>query len=329
MSAVGASRGSAQLRHKALDDIAFFAQMSLACLRRALVLPLLAGAFAPTAAQAARDVDVYQATGAWVDIVDSRLLSNPEPALNRMAREGVRTLYLETANFHNPRFGAIAHPAATAELIDGAHRRGVRVVAWYLPSFRSLRWDLGRSLAAIAFTTPGGGRFDSFALDIESNVVRSLTARNRRSLELSRRIRAAAGPAYPLGAIVPDARSTSRLLPSLWPRFPYRRLRPLYDVFLPMSYSSYRGRGPHYVFGYTRDNVAYLRLATRDPLLPVHLIGGLANKLRASEAGAVVDASRATGAIGVSFYKHSLSGGEEWRALRRFDPVGDSTLRRP
>jgi hypothetical protein len=24
----------------------------------------------------------------------------------------------------------------------------------------------------------------------------------------------------------------------------------------------------------------------------------------------------------VSFYKHSLSGREEWRALRRFDPAG-------
>ena len=115
----------------------------------------------------------------------------------------------------------------------------------------------------------------------------------------------------------------------MWPRFPYRRLRPLYDAFLPMSYSSYRGRGARYVFRYTRDNVAYLRSATRDPLLPVHVIGGLANKLRATEASAVVDASRATGAIGVSFYKHSLSGREEWRALRRFDPVGDSTLRRP
>ena len=149
-----------------------------------------------------------------MDIYDARLLSDPEPALDRMALEGVRTLYLETANFHNPRFGTIAHPAETAQLIDGAHQRGLRVVAWYLPSFRSVKWDLGRSLAAIGFTTPAGGRFDSFALDIESNVVRSITTRNRRALDLSRRIRAAVGPAYPLGAIVPDARSTSRFLPA-------------------------------------------------------------------------------------------------------------------
>lgn len=297
--------------------------------RIAFVVSLALAAVAPSAAPAAPDIGVYRGTGAWVDIYDARLLRDPEPALDRMELEGIRTLYLETANFHNPWFGAIAHPAETAQLIDGAHARGLRVVAWYLPSFRSVKWDLGRSLAAISFTTPGGGRFDSFALDIESNVVRSIRTRNRRALILSRRIRTAVGPGYPLGAIVPDARSTTRFLPSMWPRFPYRRLHPVYDAFLPMGYSSNRGRGARYVFGYTRDNVAYLRLATRDPLLPVHLIGGLASKLRASEAGAVVDASRATGAIGVSFYKVSLSGREDWQALKRFDPVSDSSLGRP
>lgn len=295
----------------------------------AAVTSLALAAFASTAAHAAPDIDVYRGIGTWVDIYDARLLSDPEPALDRMALEGVRTLYLETANFHNPRFGTIAHPADVALLIDGAHKRGLRVVAWYLPSFRSVKWDLRRSLAAIGFTTPGGGGFDSFALDIESNVVRSITTRNRRALVLSRRIRTAVGPGYPLGAIVPDARSTTRFLPSMWPRFPYRRLRPFYDAFLPMGYSSNRGQGARYVFGYTRDNVAHLRLATGDPLLPVHLIGGLANKLRGREASAVVNASRATGAIGVSFYKHSLSGREDWRALKRFDPVGDSSLGRP
>jgi hypothetical protein len=188
---------------------------------------------------------------------------------------------------------------------------------------------LRRSLAAIGFTTPAGGRFDSFALDIESNVVHSIATRNRRAVELSRRIRSAVGPGYPLGAIVPDARSTSRVLPSMWPGFPYRRLRSLYDAYLPMTYSTARGHGARYIFRYTSDNVAYLRLATHDAVLPVHIIGGLANGLRASEANAVVDASRATQAIGVSFYKQSLSGREEWRALRRFEAVADPTVRRP
>ena len=75
-------------------------------------------------------------------------------------------------------------------------------------------------------------------------------------------------------AILPDQRATATSLPSLWPRFPYRRLRRYYDVFLPMAYSTYRGRGASFVYGYTAANIAYLRFATGDPALPVHLIGG-------------------------------------------------------
>jgi hypothetical protein len=200
-------------------------------------------------------------------------------------------------------------------LVDGAHARGMKVVAWYLPSFARPQRDLRRSLDAIRFTTLSGGRFDSFALDIESGIVRRIPTRNRRAAQLSRRIRAAVGPTYPLGAIVPDQRSTTVGLPSLWPRFPYRRLRPRYDVFLPMSYSSNRGQGSQYVYRYTLDNISHLRLATRDPALPVHVIGGLASKLGKLEAGAVIDAARDGGALGASFYKLSLSGAEDWLAL--------------
>jgi hypothetical protein len=47
----------------------------------------------------------------------------------------------------------------------------------------------------------------------------------------------------------------------------------------------------------------------------VHVIGGLANRLGARSARAVVDAARDAGGIGTSFYKFSLSGREEWQAL--------------
>jgi hypothetical protein len=191
----------------------------------------------------------------------------------------------------------------------------MRVVGWYLPSFADRRRDLARSLAAIRLTTPFGGRLDAFALDIEAATVRSIARRNRRALALSSRIRAAVGPGYALGAIVPDRRSTDRTRPSLWPRFPYRRLRRVYDVFLPMSYSSYRGHGSAFVYRYTRDNVEFLRRATGDPALPVHVVGGLANRLDARAARAVVDATRDAAAIGASFYKFSLTGREDWRAL--------------
>jgi len=216
----------------------------------------------------------------------------------------------------SPRVGSFVYPVGIAALIDAAHANGMRVVAWYLPGFKNLNRDLRRSLDAIRFTTVAGGHFDSFALDIESNAVRNVTLRNRRAQQLSSRIRGAVGKQYPLGAITPDQRSTSAFLPSLWPRFPYSHLRPYYDVFLPMAYSSFRGKGARFVYGYTAANIQYLRLMTRDPSLPVHVIGGLANKLRPSEAASVVRAARDQGALGASFYDVRLTGQEEWQALQ-------------
>jgi hypothetical protein len=263
-------------------------------------------------------LDPYRGPGTWIDLYDPRARVDPLGAVDEAATAGVRTLYVETANYHLPRYGTIAYPFSTASLIDAAHARGMKVVAWYLPSFAHPRRDLKRSLAAIRFRTPLGGQFDSFALDIEANVVRSVARRNRRALTLSRRIRRVVGPQYALGAIVPDKRSTTIGLPSLWPYFPYTRLSHVYDVFLPMSYSSSRGRGASYVNKYTLANVTWLRVATRNPELPVHVIGGLANRLGRREAAAVIDAARVGGAIGASFYKLSLSGDEEWLALGAF-----------
>jgi hypothetical protein len=211
--------------------------------------------------------------------------------------------------------GSFVFPFALGGLVDAAHANGIEVVAWYLPGFKAGKRDLRRSLDAIRFTTPTGGHFDSFALDIESSAVRRIWRRNHRARLLSKRIRAAVGRRYPLGAIVPDQRSTSVSLPSVWPHFPYRRLAQLFDVFLPMTYSSARGKGAQFVYLYTRANVEYLRVATKDAGLPVHVIGGLANRLTSAEDAAVVQAAADTGALGVSFYDLRLSDAGEWEAF--------------
>jgi hypothetical protein len=270
---------------------------------------------APSSAAARPSTDAYRGAGTWIDIFDGPVLVNPAATVATLALDDVHTIYVETSNYTTPRVGSIAYPLALGPLIDAAHANGMKVVAWYLPGFKNLSRDLRRSLDAIRFTTVSGGHFDSFALDIESSAVRSIARRNHRAGLLSRRIRRKVGRNYPLGAIVPDQRSTSVSLPSVWPHYPYRRLRPLYDVFLPMSYSSARGRGAQFVYVYTRANVEYLRAATKDAALPVHVIGGLANRLTASEDDAVVRAAGDAGAVGASFYDLRLSDAGEWDAL--------------
>jgi hypothetical protein len=287
--------------------------------RKAILAAVIAlaglGALATPASAPAASTDVYRGPGAWIDIFDSSMLANAAATVDQLSLNGVRTIYVETANYTNPRHGSIAYPLGISDLLDAAHAKGLKVIAWYLPGFLNRKRDLRRSLAAVRFTTLAGNRFDSFALDIEANRVRRIATRNKRAVSLSKRIRAAVGRYYPLGAIVPDQRSTSVSLPSMWPRFPYPRLRPIYDAFLPMSYSSLRGRGATFAYGYTRANVQFLRAATHDPTLPVHVIGGLASKLSASEDAAVVQAALDEGTLGASFYKLRGSSSGEWQAL--------------
>ena len=144
----------------------------------------------------------FEGLGVWVDIYDARHGTTRSAAVETMAANGVRTLYLQSSNAD--RIGPFVYRDETAAFIEAAHDRGVQVVAWYLPHLTDLPVDRARTRAAITFTTPRGDRFDGFALDIESAAVRDPARRTQRLVDLSARLRAVAGDRYPLGAIVPS-----------------------------------------------------------------------------------------------------------------------------
>lgn len=264
------------------------------------------------------DIAAYRGLGTWVDIYDPGPFRNPERAVQAMKRRGVKTLFLQTGNYRQT--VDVVKPARQVRFIEAAHAAGLRVVAWYLPSFASPAQDLRRSLAAIRFRTPSGQRFDSFGLDIEASIVRNVSLRTRRLLSLSKAIRQAAGPAYPLGAIIPSPRGIE-LLPRYWPRFPYSRLAALYDVFVPMGYFTYRTRTLRAAYDYTVRNAALIRRSTGNPSVPIHLIGGVADAASAAEVRGFVRAARVCGVTGGSLYDFGTTTAAHWSAL--------ATLRRP
>lgn len=228
-----------------------------------------------------------------------------------MARDGVRTLYLETDNYKQRR--DLKRPWDVGRFIDAAHADGLQVVAWYLPSFANLQRDERRALAAIRFRSATGERFDGFALDIEATVVRGLPLRDRRLLQLSRRLRRDAGPRYPLGAITPSPIGMS---PSYWPDIPYRALTRFYGVFLPMAYSTDRDvTGSEATDGYAAATVAAIRTAAGDPGLPIHLIGGLSGSMRAAETAGFMQAVAACRPLGYSLYSFPGTRSTAWAAL--------------
>ena len=255
------------------------------------------------------DISAYAGLGTWVDMFNRRPWNDPEGAVAKMASKGVRTIYVETSNYSQT--FDIFKPEEMGRLIEAAHASGMKVVAWYLPSFKNLSRDLERSIAAIEFTTPLGERFDSFALDIESTQVDDITIRNRRVIRLTKRIRTFTGPEYPLSAIIPDPAGQL-----YWRYFPYETLNEYYDVFLPMGYYTYRTNGYEGVLEYTKRNIQIIREETGDPAVPIHAIGGIAGRATRREVAAFVQGTVQEGAMGGSLYDYPIMESWEWDKLQ-------------
>ena len=279
----------------------------LACLCTLACCFAVAGAASP-----GRDLGAYRHLGTWVDVWDTGLWRSPEAAVAQMRAEGVTTLYLETSNYSQAT--DLVRPAALGRFVDAAHAAGMRIVAWYLPSLANLARDLRRSLAAIRFRSPAGQAFDSFALDVEASVVRPAAKRTARVLALARRLRAAAGPAYTLGALIPSPRGMD-LKPAYWPGFPYAQLARSFDVFLPMGYFTYRFKTAAASRAYTLANVELLRERSGVPDLPVHAVGGIASSATTAQVRAFADAALESGALGASLYDEATTKPAQWKAL--------------
>ncbi|MGH2630275.1 MAG: hypothetical protein ACRDHI_06915 [Actinomycetota bacterium] len=262
----------------------------------------------------------FEGLGVWVDIYDDEAWGDPTTTVDTMVASGARTLYLQSSNAD--RGGPFVFPEGTAAFVDAAHDRGVQVVAWYLPHLTDLVVDRARTRAALAFTTPRGDRFDGFALDIESAAVRDPARRSERLVRLSTRLRELAGDRYPLGAIVP---SPVRLADDLayWPGFPWGDLARTYDAVLPMTYYTFRVRGPAETLDYVTRAIDEIRAGVGSEAVPIHVIGGLARDATGAETAAFVRAVRDAGVIGASYYTHPYVTAEQWSILARVNAVVD------
>lgn len=287
-------------------------------LRRRLALAAASAAaalvlgVAAARAEAAPDVTPYAGLGTWIDFYRPQAWRAPTATATQIAGRGAQTLYLQTGNYRQR--SDLVRPAGLGPLVEAAHAAGLDVVAWYLPSFVSPARDLRRALAAIRFRTPNGERFDSFALDIEASVVRSVPLRTARLLALSRQLRAAAGRGYPLGAIIPSPVGM-QLKPGYWPGFPYRPLAGLYDVILPMAYFTHRAHGTAAVLAYTTRSVAIIRHATGDPAIPIHVIGGLSGSTGPAELRGFMRAVSSCEPLGFSLYDFYGTSSAAWTLL--------------
>jgi hypothetical protein len=265
---------------------------------------------APAADRA--DASVFGGLGTWVDIYDGPVYAAPERVADRMAARDVTTAWLETANF-----GAVVDvvdPVRLGRLVDALHARGIHAVAWYLPGHVKPALDSRRALAMLSFRTPTGGTFDGVALDVESTKLRNVALRSRRAVALAAQLRQAAGDT-PLAIVPFNPRGLERR-PQTWPGFPWEALAASADAFAPMIYTGGGLTGFDATYGYVTRALRLLRVETNRPDVPIHVIGGVANRMGPDELAGFVAAVGDDGAtIGVSLYDWMTTTPRAWKAL--------------
>jgi len=263
-------------------------------------------------------LDPYRGLGCWLDVFDwSFAYGGGSPrfgpaAMASLAALGARTVFLQTAR--------VTHPSPADDLlerdrlfaiVDAAHAAGLAVVAWYLPTHVDQALDLRRAYAVL-----GAGRFDGFALDIESRAEPDVALRNARLADLVTRVRRAAGTAI-VGAVVVPPTTIQDVNPNYWPGFDWALLAEQCDVFVPMNYWTNRlPSSPWRVAGASSaENIRRLRVLAGRADYPVHVVGGIADSVTDAEVRDLVAAVRAEGAIGASLYDAATTPDWLWGAL--------------
>ena len=244
----------------------------------------------------------------------ARGLAEPAAGLadiDRMAALGVQTLYIQASKWDAPT--DVLEPERLLPLIERAHGHGMSVIAWYLPTLEDVGADLRRLLAVSALNVEG------LAVDIESTKVPDPGERTRRLLELSTALRGAL-PGEVIGAIPLDPVTMEVINPRYWPGFPWRELAPLYDVWMPMAYWTFRKQSSGYrdAYRYTAENIDRVRANLGLPEAPVHALGGIGDQTAPEQVDQMLMAAAERRALGGSLYDYRTTHDALWPRLTGF-----------
>ncbi|MDX6288174.1 MAG: hypothetical protein QOG53_3659 [Frankiales bacterium] len=254
--------------------------------------------------------------GAWVDLYDyGKPANTPVTTLvAQAASQHVSTIWVETSRFNT---ADIAYPDALGALMDASASRGIRVIAWVLPEFRSVSADLAKAKAAAAFRSPRGHRFAALGIDIE---VSSGAKPPERTAELNSLMRGVYGHVgMSVVAITPPPVGFSRN-PSYWPGFPWHDLAAHAHAIATMGYWSFSHDA--HPDEYTASVLRETRSLVGNSSYPIHVIGGLAADTTPAGAAAFCRAARSGGAVGASLYDLTSTPSSLWAPLQACRKVG-------
>jgi hypothetical protein len=255
-----------------------------------------------------RDQQPYAGYGAWVDGFDfgTGYQKGGRPpvtatVIDDLAAHGVKTLYLQAVRDDTRSPEGYVDGATIADILIRAHRAGMQVVGWYLPRFRDVDKELA-DIEKMASFKVLGHQLDGIAIDIEyTDDEPDVDVRNQRLVELSRRLRARSGKES-IGAIVLPPVQTEVINQRYWPDFPWTEIRSLYDVWMPMSYWTFRTGDYADGYSYNEESTRRLRNNLGQPNAVVHAIGGIGDKATSEQLDGFARSLVETKAVGGSIY---------------------------
>jgi hypothetical protein len=261
--------------------------------------------------------NVFSGVGAWADVYDWAPSVSATPAftlstIDQLAAKGVNVLYIQSSQ--PSRVDALLDQDVFVKIVARAHAKGIRVVSWYLPGLADMRTDYLRLVLPVWLGV------DGIAWDIEdTSSVPDLATRNKRLVDLSTVMRKLYKDT-PMAAIVLPPVVTDIINTHYWPQFPWHQIADNFDAWMPMSYWTNRTAGTEWrdAQHYTDANIQMVRSNLGRPGAPVSVIGGIADKVTATDIDGFVAAAKADGAIGVSLYDAMTSQPSFYDQLAQF-----------
>ncbi|MDP8988266.1 MAG: peptidoglycan-binding protein, partial [Actinomycetota bacterium] len=242
--------------------------------------------------------------GMWLYATDAVEGGNVDAVVHRARHVGLTHIYVRTGS---SKMGFYAQPYLD-QILEKAHASGLRVIGWDFPYLHDVGGDVARAMAAITYTTPTGHRIDGFAADIETpSEGTNLTPEG--AAAYGQLLREAAGPRYPLVAVVP------RPSPVMQQRFPYAEVLPPFDAVAPMTYWLNRQPDTDVV-----NDVTFLAPFGK-PVIPVGQAydgapeGGRPGPPPPEEIARFLAAAEASGAVGASFWSWQHASQAIWDTI--------------
>ncbi len=199
-----------------------------------------------------------EGAGVWVN-----LWNYPEGDLDAYCRDltehGIKNIFLQTSRSNTP---SIVNQAKLGQVLDAAHRHGIRVMAWSFAELTNPESDAIKMVEACEYTSPTGQHVDGAAPNMEKNL------EPWRIEKYAQTIRAKLGPNYPMIAVVYSPLNKCFEVK----RISWSLLAKYFDVIAPMIYwnSKYEKIEP---YSYTVRTVQKIRELSGKADIEISAIG--------------------------------------------------------